>query len=53
MPGVPRAEEAMNSLLAIQVLTFVALGAMFIRDGQVKLGLAQLGLAGIQWLIYS
>lgn len=40
-------------VLAVQVLTFVALGAMFLAAGQVRLGIAQILLALVQAVIYS
>jgi hypothetical protein len=43
----------MSALLFLQCGTFLALGGMFIAEGKVKLGVAQILLAGIQWLIYS
>lgn len=43
----------MRLILAVQVLTFIALGALFIRDGQVRLGVAQLMLAAVQAVIYT
>lgn len=43
----------MTAVLFLQCFTFVVLGAMFCAQGQVKLGVAQLLLALIQWLIYS
>lgn len=43
----------MTAILVIQAVTFVVLGAMFIHTGDVKLGAAQLLLAGVQGLVYS
>lgn len=40
-------------ILAIQVASFVALGALFLVDGQVRLGIAQILLAAVQAVIYS
>ena len=40
-------------LLAVQVATFVALGLLFLVDGQVRLGVAQILLAAVQAVIYS
>jgi len=40
-------------ILVIQVLTFAALGAIFCAEGQWRLGIAQLMLAGVQAIIYS
>lgn len=39
--------------LAIQAITFVALGLYFLSHGHVKLGAAQLLLAAVQGLVYS
>lgn len=43
----------MKVVLAIQVITFVFMGAMFIAHGQYRLGFAQLLLAMVQAVIYS
>lgn len=43
----------MTAILLIQAATFVILGALFIHTGNVKLGCAQLLLAGVQGLVYS
>lgn len=43
----------LTTILTIQCLSFMALGAMLIAAGNVKLGLAQLCLCAVQWLIYS
>lgn len=43
----------MNVVLGIQVGTFIAFGAWFIADGQMRLGAAQLLLAAVQVVIYS
>ena len=43
----------MSAILAVQVITFVAIGAVFIAQGQLRLGIAQLLLAGVQAIIYS
>lgn len=45
--------SAMTAVLAVQALTFVALGAMFLKTGDLKLGAAQLLLAAVQALVYS
>ena len=41
------------TILAVQVTTFVLLGVRFIVDGDWRLGVAQLLLAGVQGVIYS
>jgi hypothetical protein len=46
-------ETEMIAILGIQVVTFVALGALFIAEGQWRLGAAQLLLAAVQAVIYS
>lgn len=43
----------MTVLLAIQVLTFVVLGGLFLADGQTRLGIAQILLAAVQGVIYT
>jgi hypothetical protein len=43
----------MTALLTLQVLTFVALGGWFLFQGNWRLGLAQLLLAGVQGVLYS
>ena len=42
-----------NLLLVVQVLTFVVLGAVFLAQGETRLGIAQLLLAAVQGVIYS
>lgn len=42
----------MKWILLIQVATFVALGVLFVHQGQLRLGIAQLLLALVQGLIY-
>lgn len=44
---------ALTAVLAVQVFTFVVLGAYFLTHGQVRLGVAQLLLAVVQAVIYS
>jgi hypothetical protein len=41
------------ALLAIQVATFVVLGAIFLARGDWRLGVAQVLLAIVQGVIYS
>ena len=41
------------AILAVQVLTFVALGLIFLSQGNWKLGTTQLLLAMVQGLMYS
>jgi hypothetical protein len=43
----------MRAILAVQVLTFVALGGYFIANDQWRLGTAQLLLAAVQAIIYT
>jgi predicted membrane-bound dolichyl-phosphate-mannose-protein mannosyltransferase len=43
----------MIAILGIQVATFIALGALFVAQGQWRLGGAQLLLAAVQAVIYS
>lgn len=43
----------MRVILLVQVLTFIALGIIFLTDGQWRLGTAQLLLAAVQAIIYS
>lgn len=43
----------MTAILAVQVLTFIALGVMFLGAGEWRLGVAQLLLAAVQAVIYS
>jgi hypothetical protein len=40
-------------ILGVQVLTFGALGVMFLVEGNWRLGVAQLLLAAVQAIIYS
>jgi len=40
-------------VLIVQVSTFVLLGIYFLSHGQVRLGLAQVLLAGVQAIVYS
>ena len=40
-------------VLALQVLTFIALGILFMREGQWRLGACQVMLAGVQAILYS
>jgi hypothetical protein len=40
-------------IVAVQVLTFVALGALLCAEGQWRLGSAQLLLAAVQAVIYA
>jgi hypothetical protein len=42
-----------TTVLAVQVLTFVLLGALFLASGQPRLGIAQILLAAVQAVIYS
>jgi hypothetical protein len=42
-----------HAILAIQCLTFLALGAWFLGAGHWRLGAAQLLLAAVQGVIYS
>lgn len=41
------------SLLGIQLLTYAGLGAYFVAHGNLRLGLAQLLLLGVQALLFS
>ena len=41
------------TVLGIQAITFLALGAMFLADGHIRLGIAQLLLAAVQIVIYA
>lgn len=43
----------MNWLVWAQAGSFVALGMIFILDGEVRLGVAQLLLAAVQAVIYT
>lgn len=43
----------MQCLLAVQVFTMVAMGCIFIRHGQWRLGVAQLLLAAVTAVVYS
>lgn len=40
-------------LVGTQAATMVLLSGMFFRQGEVKLGAAQVLLAGVTWLVYS
>jgi len=40
-------------LIAVQLVTFVMLGILFMDDGQYRLGIAQLLLAIVQAVIYT
>lgn len=40
-------------LLFVQVFTFVALGVVYIIEGQYRLGIAQMLLAAVQAVIYT
>lgn len=42
-----------ESVLVVQVATFVLLGLIFLRDGDWRLGMAQVLLAAVQAVIYS
>lgn len=42
-----------STLVAVQVGTFVGLGALLIIEGKWRLGAAQLLLAGVQGIIYA
>lgn len=46
-------KTTLTLVLAVQVFTFVALGAHFVTHGEVRLGIAQLLLAVVQAVIYS
>lgn len=43
----------MTYLIAAQVATFLALGALFIAEGQYRLGVCQCLLAVVQAVLYS
>lgn len=43
----------MTYVLAVQVATFVVLGAYFLAAGNWRLGVAQILLAAVQAIIYS
>lgn len=43
----------MTAILIVQVLTFIALGTLFLVSGDWRLGAAQLLLASVQAIIYS
>lgn len=43
----------MTTILVVQVATFVALGVLFLTQGNWRLGAAQLLLAAVQAVIYS
>jgi hypothetical protein len=43
----------LTAILIIQAITFLALGALFLANGQPKLGIAQLLLAAVQGPVYS
>lgn len=43
----------LGAILVVQMLTFAALGVMFILAGEYRLGVAQLLLAVVQGVIYS
>lgn len=43
----------MNTVLVVQVTTFLVLGAMFMQAGHWRLGVAQFLLAAVQAVIYS
>lgn len=43
----------MYAILAIQVATFIALGCLFLSQGNWRLGTAQILLALVQGVIYS
>ena len=45
--------KPMLAVLALQVATFLALGILFMREGQWRLGAAQCALAFVQAVIYS
>lgn len=40
-------------ILSVQVITFVALGILFMCSGQTRLGIAQILLALVQIVIYT
>ena len=42
-----------RAVLGLQVATFLALGAIFMARGNIRLGSAQLLLAAVHWIIYS
>jgi hypothetical protein len=43
----------MNGILAVQALTYVALGTAFLMAGNWRLGITQLLLAVVQGLVYA
>jgi hypothetical protein len=46
-------ETLTHVLLWVEVVSFIAFGAVFFAQGQWRLGSAQVLLAGVQWVIYS
>jgi len=40
------------ALIAVQVVTFVVAGGLFVANGDFRLGIAQLLLAAVQGIIY-
>jgi hypothetical protein len=45
--------RTMQALLAVQIFTFVCFGVISLRNGETRLGVAQLLLAVVQYVIYS
>ena len=43
----------MTAFVIVQSLSFVVLGVWFLTQGKPKLGLAQLLLAGVNFLVYT
>jgi len=41
------------TILAVQILTFVALGIIYLAQGEWRLGTAQILLAAVQGIIYT
>lgn len=42
-----------SALLVVQVATFVGLGLLYLRDGDLRFAVAQLLLAAVQAVVYS
>lgn len=44
--------SAQTLLVAAQAATFLGLGALFFSQGDHRLGIAQVLLAGVTWVVY-
>lgn len=52
-PRGPRVIPMRSAVLLVQCATYVTLGALLIAEGAWKLGMAQLLLSAVTFLVYS